>query len=1216
MKQHHAITHEAMLRASRLWTGALLCVTLALGTLHIQFSNIQAGKIYWFHLDKERNLPTWFSGTLFLLFGCAALLALYWETRRNAGGKNYFCFPQLWLVIAAAGAAMSLDEITILHENLFWKEVRVVSSEMGGPWTHLAQWQLVFAPFLLVMFLFFLVFFINRFSVSTVARRWAIGGLGCWTASLLLESVRSSFLAGGKHLYGIQVVLEEELEMAGAIFLLAAIVRYSIDIAFDFTEERRIRQVRSTLFMPGRTFRIVAVLMLLLGGGSALSFLLASRIAASGTPLPGLFRKALQSTDEVPGAIWFDDIRSQADISDKQCMAIAEAVLDGLETGFSIEESLKADIDAVSDDRDPQIVFLTAGQDAARSNVFMGTGHGLQEAVLSAFGQAVRNQNGSTAVTALKFDIVESVERLEWSGSIATPPFSRGVEGIAYPESTGIAFLPGEVLAKTLLNSKGKLVRKNIRKSSDQVGRSLESRNGMFRFKVRSFFTDGRESWPVFGGHRVYQSLSSSQALTMATAGGRYLSRSIGPDGRFVYSWLPKAGREKDDYNILRHAGTIYAMLELYEIDGGQDLLQGIRHGLTYLSEQAVPCGQQPKVTSCIVENGYVKLGANALAIIAMTRYEKVTKDTTWKPLVERLGRWILETQESSGRFAVHKMEIDAGQVFPFRSEYYSGEALLALLRLHAADPRIEWLHAATRSANYLVKEQSEGVRTVDAIHDHWLMYGLDELYRLQPDERYLVHMRRLAESITGSQNMTEGRGDWYGSYYKPPRSTPTATRTEGLCAAWRILDRLGNRAEADSLLPAIEAGITFQLQTWFGPESVLYLDDPARSLGGFHRSLTDYEIRIDYVQHNISAILAWHQIRQNREQPQLVAIPSRFERHGEYDRVHQEVQSRIVPAVSKVSECLGVPFTPLDIRLHLLARKEMKGSGEEEWARTMHGSGSEAAIIELRVEPLLSGAADPAALLEHEMTHAALHRHLGVDYRNLPEWLREGLAVYVAGETREKIRQALAWSEVESMELLANGLDDNDHRWTDYGEDGAAIEFLVKQVGPDAVPRLVELLRSGIGWEQAVQGLTRLPVEEFKQQASDFCREQFRKEAGDDGPNYAEGLRLFKEKRYAEANDLLEETAGLVTSPYATPAMYYAGRSHAALGDHNRAESFFSHILDERRKATVNLPAVLYHSARSAQLASNHDLLSRRCGELMILDPGRRRNQKICGLP
>ena len=61
--------------------------------------------------------------------------------------------------------------------------------------------------------------------------------------------------------------------------------------------------------------------------------------------------------------------------------------------------------------------------------------------------------------------------------------------------------------------------------------------------------------------------------------------------------------------------------------------------------------------------------------------------------------------------------------------------------------------------------------------------------------------------------------------------------------------------------MKAAVLGISFQLQTQFRPESVLYLKDPERSLGGFHRSLTNFEIRIDYVQHNISALLALYRI-------------------------------------------------------------------------------------------------------------------------------------------------------------------------------------------------------------------------------------------------------------------------------------------------------------------------------------------------------------------
>jgi len=64
----------------------------------------------------------------------------------------------------------------------------------------------------------------------------------------------------------------------------------------------------------------------------------------------------------------------------------------------------------------------------------------------------------------------------------------------------------------------------------------------------------------------------------------------------------------------------------------------------------------------------------------------------------------------------------------------------------------------------------------------------------------------------------------------------------------------------------AIQLGIAFQLQTQFMPESVMYLDHPANALGGFHNNLTDYTVRIDYVQHNISALLGYYRILAGQE--------------------------------------------------------------------------------------------------------------------------------------------------------------------------------------------------------------------------------------------------------------------------------------------------------------------------------------------------------------
>ena len=96
---------------------SLFGIVILVGLLHHFYSDVRLEGVYWFNLDKERNIPAWFSGMLFFLFGCSALAAYYWEQRRNSE-EHCFRLPILWLGVVLVGLFMSLDEMTILYENL------------------------------------------------------------------------------------------------------------------------------------------------------------------------------------------------------------------------------------------------------------------------------------------------------------------------------------------------------------------------------------------------------------------------------------------------------------------------------------------------------------------------------------------------------------------------------------------------------------------------------------------------------------------------------------------------------------------------------------------------------------------------------------------------------------------------------------------------------------------------------------------------------------------------------------------------------------------------------------------------------------------------------------------------------------------------------------------------------------------------------------------
>ena len=284
--------HTAIRKTIRGYLVALILVAAGLGCLHLLYSELREARVYWFNLDKERNLPTWLSGMVFFLFGCSALVAWFWERRRNSAGEASFRYPILWIGVATVGWMMSLDEITILHENLWWKEVRLASQELGGGWVFLTQWQILFAPAVLLVVGCFAIFFCNRYSASRAALLAAFGGIGCWITAFILEGLRGAFKWSGSTWYTVEVVLEEELELIGAILLLGSVVFYTLDIALDFSDQRRERLRVATRFLTARAMAALAIALFLLTGGAGIMYLLAHKQASGDMPLPALHERA------------------------------------------------------------------------------------------------------------------------------------------------------------------------------------------------------------------------------------------------------------------------------------------------------------------------------------------------------------------------------------------------------------------------------------------------------------------------------------------------------------------------------------------------------------------------------------------------------------------------------------------------------------------------------------------------------------------------------------------------------------------------------------------------------------------------------------------------------------------------------------------------------------------------------------------------------------
>ena len=404
-----------------------------------------------------------------------------------------------------------------------------------------------------------------------------------------------------------------------------------------------------------------------------------------------------------------------------------------------------------------------------------------------------------------------------------------------------------------------------------------------WRFRSQSYFLDRTEPQPtarrLFRGQHAgvrtdLEALDQGAELAMD-----YLQRGVTDDGRFVYSYSPVANRVDTSYNMVRHAGTVYAMLELYGLHPERrdpDLLAAADRATDHLLGEIRPCPRlryEPKADDvpdhhrrhgmCLVEANESKLGGHGLALLALLQHPDIARRPERLEVAIGLGERILSVLRPDGRFDPHKVRWSDGTHFVFDSEYYPGEAIYGLTRLFRVTGDRRWLHGARRASDYRVRVRyaPDGAFTDETIpHDHWLAYGLRELAELDPRPWDAEYLRRLGRLIVEAQHgPTVDPPDWAGGFYEPPRTAPTATRAEALGS---ILAAVGSPdavppGEWELFADALCRAVTFQLRTQYTPARSFYFEAPQRALGGLSGSLTDDEIRIDFPQHTSSSLVA-----------------------------------------------------------------------------------------------------------------------------------------------------------------------------------------------------------------------------------------------------------------------------------------------------------------------------------------------------------------------
>jgi hypothetical protein len=336
-------------------------------------------------------------------------------------------------------------------------------------------------------------------------------------------------------------------------------------------------------------------------------------------------------------------------------------------------------------------------------------------------------------------------------------------------------------------------------------------------------------------------------------AAAGYLVNACGMNGRFIYRIdLDADVTPQPKYNILRHAGAMYALESFHRRWPNPDVAATLGRASRYLQAQMGPVEDGKVAVWSTDDANEAKLGAAGLALIALTNLPGTSPER-----LAELANFVAFMQKPDGSFYSKYFKGD-GPDDSWTSLYYPGEAALGLVVLQAKHPR-QWDRVAASALGYLARSRA-GAESVPP--DHWSLIATRDLLlhgHVEVGQQHALrqHARQVCKAILAGHTVHPEGSQLHGSFGGDGRTTPTATRLEGLLAALSFLDEEQDAELRRRIRTVVDEGIVFLLRAQRLEKP--YHGAIPRSVVSSHRRAT--EVRIDYVQHALSAWIDYYEL-------------------------------------------------------------------------------------------------------------------------------------------------------------------------------------------------------------------------------------------------------------------------------------------------------------------------------------------------------------------
>jgi AMMECR1 domain-containing protein/orotate phosphoribosyltransferase len=338
-------------------------------------------------------------------------------------------------------------------------------------------------------------------------------------------------------------------------------------------------------------------------------------------------------------------------------------------------------------------------------------------------------------------------------------------------------------------------------------------------------------------------STSEELAARHATLHAKYLLKHLREDGSCYLTYEPFQDRVSEQIDLPRVAHGAWVLSRASRILGGDDLKHAADRVIEFLLNRVRQDGQSTWLTN---DDETSSISEVSFLLLALSN---LPANDSRRAQIDRLSAALWSCiQLPHGRISTHREVTSSDDAF---QDYFPGQVLLALAQAAEEIPSTIDEEKLQRSFRYY-RHRFRYRRHFGQVS--WLMQAFSKWWWVTAESSFADLVFEIADWLLGYQQ--EKTGAFINDHQPDTPGFTTALYLEGIAAARSVADSLKDGARFQNYSHSFAQGSRFLDRLIIQERDRFILPNMDLALGGLRQGLHYSEVRVDFVQHSLSAIL------------------------------------------------------------------------------------------------------------------------------------------------------------------------------------------------------------------------------------------------------------------------------------------------------------------------------------------------------------------------